>query len=452
MTDFKQFRRATNPNKALNIENAQDKAYYIDFASVRGGKVITKLKNQITVCDTDETTCSLFTGHIGCGKSTELLRLKVELENENFHVVYFESSEDLEVADVDIVDVLLVIARRISENLEENQIKLEATGLRKLVQDIWQGLNAEVKHLEINIPKVGKVGGGATNKEGEFSLSFGIGKITMMAKSDQKLRQQLNQYLAPQKKGLIRTINQELLEPAIAKLKQQGKEGLVVIVDNLDRVENTVKPFGISQQKYLFIDQGEYLKGLDCHLVYTMPLSLMFSNDFGTLYNRFGEDPNVLPMIPVKFKNDTNHKVGMELLQQMVLARAFPNLEPEQRLQKIAEIFDSTETLDRLCRFSGGHVRDLLILLNTLIMEEMQLPLSGRVLETVIRSRRSTMAKAISDREWELLRQVKQRKKVSDDIGYQKLIRSHFVFEYIENDESWFDINPILAQAPELQL
>ncbi|NER05740.1 MAG: AAA family ATPase, partial [Okeania sp. SIO3C4] len=368
MTSLKQFRRATNPNKALNIENAQDRVYYIDFASVRGGKVITKLKNKITFLDADEPTCSLFTGHIGCGKSTELLRLKVELENENFHVVYFESSEDLEVADVDIVDVLLVIARRIIENLEENQIKLEATGLRKLVQDVGEVLNAEVRGLEIGIPKLGKIGGGATNKEGEFSLSFGIGKITMMAKSDQRLRQQLNQYLAPQKTDLIRKINQELLEPAIAKLKQQGKEGLVVIVDNLDRVQNTVKPFGISQQEYLFIDQGEYLKGLNCHLVYTMPRSLMFSNDFGTLCNRFGEDPNVLPMIPIKFKNDTSHEVGMELLQQMVLTRAFPNLEPEQRLQKIVEIFDSTETLERLCRLSGGHVRDLLILLNTLIM------------------------------------------------------------------------------------
>ncbi|NEO52858.1 MAG: ATP-binding protein [Okeania sp. SIO3B5] len=451
MTDLKEFRRATNPNKALNIENAQDKAYYIDFASVRGGKVITKLKNKITVFDTDEPTCSLFTGHIGCGKSTELLRLKVELENKNFHVVYFESSEDLDVGDVDLIDVLLVIARRISENLEENQIKLEATGLKKLIKDVWQGLNAEVKGLEIGIPKLGKIGGGTTNKEGEFSLSFGIGKITMMAKSDQKLRQQLNQYLGPQKIDLIKTINQELLEPAIAKLKQKGKEGLVVIVDNLDRIDNTVKSFGIPQQEYLFIDQGEFLKGLNCHLVYTMPLSLMFSNDFGRLENRFGEAPDVLPMVPVKFKNGKNHKEGMELLQKMVLARVFPNIEPEQRLHKITEIFDSTETLERLCRVSGGHVRDLLSLLSTLIMEEMQLPLSGKVLETVIRTRRNKRTMAISDQEWELLRQVKQRKKVSDDIGYQKLIRSHFVFEYIENDESWFDINPILAEALELQ-
>jgi hypothetical protein len=108
----------------------------------------------------------------------------------------------------------------------------------------------------------------------------------------------------------------------------------------------------------------------------------------------------------------------------MVLARAFPDLDEDKRLDKITEIFDSPQTLDRLCSVSGGHVRDLLRLLNTWIKKGRQLPLSRETLEDVIRSRRNEMTMPISDEEWELLRQVRQRKKVSDDQGYQKLIRS----------------------------
>lgn len=63
---------------------------------MRGENIITTLRDQITFFQPDEPTCNLFTGHIGCGKSTELLRLQVELEKADFHVVYFESSEDLE--------------------------------------------------------------------------------------------------------------------------------------------------------------------------------------------------------------------------------------------------------------------------------------------------------------------------------------------------------------------
>jgi hypothetical protein len=61
------------------------------------------------------------------------------------------------------------------------------------------------------------------------------------------------------------------------------------------------------------------------------------------------------------------------------------------------------------------------------------------------------MTMPISDDEWELLRKVQQRKKVSGDQGYQTLIRSRLVFEYRDGGESWFDINPILAEAKELQ-
>ncbi|MEW6494186.1 MAG: P-loop NTPase fold protein [Cyanobacteriota bacterium] len=451
--DLRKFFQATDPGKALAVDNPEDKKYYIDFSSVRGGEIIKKLKQKITFFSPDAPTCVLFTGHIGCGKSTELLRLRTELEHEGFHVVYFESSEDLEMTDVDISDVLLAIARRVSQSLDKITLE-EPSRLKGLLQGAWKVLNSEVTGFKLKppempgVPKLGDIG--ITSENDKFSLAFGIGEITTRAKSDATLREKLNQYLGPQKTQLLEAINQELLEPAIASLKQQGKKGLVVIVDNLDRLDSRQKPFGRPQQEYLFVDQGEYLTKLNCHLVYTMPLALKFSNDYGNLTQRF-EEPRVLPMVPVQLRDGSECDAGMELLRQMILARAFPNIDEQQRLNHITKIFDSPKTLDRLCRVSGGHVRDLLRLLNTWIMEEMELPLSGATLEAVIRARRNEMTMPISDDEWELLRQVRQRKKVSGDQGYQTLIRSRLVFEYRDSGESWFDINPILAEAKELQ-
>jgi len=445
--DLRKFFRATNPDKALAVDNPEDKKYYIDFSSVRGGAIIKKLKQKITFFSPDAPTCVLFTGHIGCGKSTELMRLRTELEQEGFHVVYFESSEDLEMTDVDISDVLLAIARRVSKSLDKLLLG-EPSRLKELLQGAAKVLNSDVTGMKFKVPGVGDVG--VTSEKEKFSLAFGIGEITTKAKSDATLREKLNQYLGPQKTQLLEAINQELLEPAIASLKQQGKKGLVVIVDNLDRLDSRQKPFGRPQQEYLFVDQGEYLTKLNCHLVYTMPLALKFSTDYGNLTQRF-EEPRVLPMVPVQLRDGSESDAGMELLRQMILARAFPDLDEQQRLNNITEIFDSPKTLDRLCWVSGGHVRDLLRLLNTWIMEEMELPLSGATLEAVIRARRNEMTMPISDDEWELLRQVRQRKKVSGDQGYQTLIRSRLVFEYRDSGESWFDINPILAEAKELQ-
>lgn len=452
--DLRKLFQATNPSRTLVIENPEDQKYYIDFSSVRGGEIIGKLKRKITVFSPDEPTCVLFTGHIGCGKSTELLRLKAELEQEGFHVVYFESSEDLEMTDVDIGDVLLAIARRVSQSLDKITIE-EPRRLKTLLQGAAKVLNSEVTGVKLklpeipNVPKINDIGFSSENEK--LSLYFGIGEITTKAKSDSKLREKLNQYLGPQKTQLLEAINQELLEPAIASLKQQGKKGLVVIVDNLDRLDTRTKSWGRPQQEYLFVDQGEYLTKLNCHLVYTMPLALKFSNDYGNLTQRFVEEPRVLPMVPVQLQDGSEHEQGIALLRQMVLARAFPELDEQERLKAVTEIFDRPETLNRLCSVSGGHVRDLLRLLNGWIMEEMGFPLSRETLETMIRARRNEMIMPISDDEWELLRQVKQRKKVSGDQGYQTLIRSRLVFEYRDKGESWFDINPILAEAKELQ-
>ncbi|MEW6496834.1 MAG: P-loop NTPase fold protein, partial [Cyanobacteriota bacterium] len=357
--DLRKFFQATNPSKTLAVENEEDRKYYIDFSSVQGGKIIEELKDNITFFSPDEPTCELFTGHIGCGKSTELLRLKADLEQEGFHVVYFESSQDLEMGDVDIGDILLAIARRVSKSLEESKINLQPSGFQQFLQGAARVLNAEVKDFKVKVPQVGDFG--VSSKEsGDFSLAFGIGEITAKAKNSPELRSKLRAYLEPQTKGIIDIINQELLESAKEKLKQRGKKGLVVIVDNLDRVESTQKPWGRPQPEYLFVDRGEQLRQLKCHVVYTMPLALMFSHDLGRLTQRFMVDPKVLPMVPVQLRDGSKCDRGMELLRQMVLARAFPDVAPKQRLSLIQEVFDSSETLDRLCRASGGHIRNLL--------------------------------------------------------------------------------------------
>ncbi|NJK52568.1 MAG: ATP-binding protein, partial [Leptolyngbyaceae cyanobacterium SU_3_3] len=97
--DLARFFRACNPSKTLVVGNQEDRQYYIDFSSVRGSNIIQELGRTIVLAD-DEPNCQLFTGHIGCGKSTELRRLQADLEHQGFPVVYFESDKDLDVGDV----------------------------------------------------------------------------------------------------------------------------------------------------------------------------------------------------------------------------------------------------------------------------------------------------------------------------------------------------------------
>ena len=161
-------------------------------------------------------------------------------------------------------------------------------------------------------------------------------------------------------------------------------------------------------------------------------------------------NPNVLPMVPVQLRDSSQCKEGMFLLQQMVLAKAFPEMDAQESLGKITEVFTSPENLEHLCRISGGHVRNLLKLLNNSIRKEDKLPISRRSLDEAIQEERNSRIRAITNDEWDLLRRVRQQKKVTGDDQYETLIRSMFVYEYQDSEGSWLTINPILEDAKEL--
>ena len=432
--DLTKFYQTCNPAKTLVLGNAEDRKYYIDFSQVRGAKIIQELNRTITRLAPEDPTCQLFTGHIGCGKSTELLRLKAELEQQDFHVVYFESSQVLDMANVDITDILLAIAGQVSKSLETVAINLKPGYFQELFTSVNQFLQSPI--------------------DLEVKFSVVIAEITAKTKENSQNRDQLRQYLEPRTTRILESINEDIIKPAQRNLKQQGKQGLVVIVDNLDRIDNTPKPNNQYQPEYLFAERGDKLKTLNCHIVYTIPLVLIYSNALGRLKDRFNVSPKVLPMVAVKQRDESDFTLGINLLQQMIMVRAFPNVNWENcqaNQNLITQVFDSADTLERLCKVSGGHLRNLLSLLYSCLQQD-DPPISSDCLERVIKQECNNLNRGIDDKEWQLLREVSKTKSITGHEEYNMLIRDLFVFEYIDEDGSWFDINPILQESPKFRL
>lgn len=431
--NLQRFYQACNPSKTLVMGDAADRQYYIDFSDVRGCKIVEELQRTIVRISPDDPTCQLFTGHIGCGKSTELQRLKTELELAGFHVVYFESSQDLDMADIDVSDILLSIARQVSTSLEAINIKEKSGYFSNLFREIGDFLQTPIE------------------LSAEAELSLGIAKISAKTKDSPQLRNQLRQYLEPRTNSILQAINEELLDKAVQQLKQRGQKGLVVIVDNLDRVDMRPLASGRSLPEYLFIDRGEQLRRLKCHVVYTIPLALIFSNEYETLKNRLGGGiaPKVLPMVLVRQRDGSDYEPGISLLRQLVLTRAFPEVPWNTRLSLITELFDHPQTLDRLCGISGGHIRNLLGLLYSCLQRQ-DPPFSQSCLEAVIKDYRDDLLLAIDEHVWELLLEVVNQQSVKGESDYQILLRSMFVFEYRDTTGRWFGISPALAETEKI--
>jgi hypothetical protein len=180
---------------------------------------------------------------------------------------------------------------------------------------------------------------------------------------------------------------------------------------------------------------------------------LTFSNDSAELQHRLGGGvaPKVLPMIPVRQRSGEINTEGLGLMRQMVLARAFPDKLPGDRLNLVTQLFDHLDTLDRLCLISGGHVRDLLGLLFDCLREQ-DPPFDRKCVELVIQRQRDYRANAIDLDESELILQVIQDQRVRGNVEYDILLRSLFVFEYRDHQGVWFALNPVLAETEKFQL
>ncbi len=454
--NFLQFYKSTNvmPN-LLTSPASKNAKYYVDLSKFIGDEV-NKIYEKTTKLSSNEPTCTGLTSYIGSGKSTELLRLKRKLEVAGFHVVYLQAHEDLNMLPVFIVDIWLAIACRIVQSFEIIEIKTPEIKtpekLNKFARESLQSLDFDVQgKIKQTISESDRVNPGQAKDIFTWSLEMREVMKTSLKKSS--VRKILHRLWDSQKSQLIEALNQELIEPLINQIKSQGKQGLVVIMDGLDRINNIRLPGGQVQQEYLFIDQGEYLTKLNCHIIYTVPISLLLSNHYEILTQHFGE-LRILPMVPVRSRDGSEHPEGMARLRQLVLIRAFPELNEQQRLEAIPLVFENAEALDRLCQISGGHIRNLRGLLYGWVREhdELCLPLKRQALEQVISSYKKDLIAAIGEQEWELLQQVKFSKRLNkQDPKYQMLLRAMFVFEYREGDEVWFDINPALNEAEELQ-
>ncbi len=368
--DLKRFFRACSPACPLDISKPEDRKYYIDFSPVRSGSLIRELKRTITL--SDKPGFQLFTGHAGCGKSTELLRLKKELEDSGYHVVYVASGQAPDMNS--ITDLLCTAARKVSESLSEKGIVLTA---------------------QLSDP-------GAEAGKPEA----GTGKLS-------------------------ERISKEIFATADQNLKEKGKAGLVVIADApelcLKNGQSAVEAF----------------KNLACHSIFTVPLSLIYSSEPENLNQVFGLRPKVLAMVPVQSRNGEPCEKEMDLLKQMIMARAFPDADETERMKQVQAVFEKPELPETLCRMSGGSFSNLMRLLFNCLQKN-DPPFSQEIVEEVLREERDELMRKMEPHEKDLLRKVMENQAAAGERERESLLRSHFIFEYQDKDGVWFSVNPLL--------
>jgi len=408
---------------------------YVNCRAVRGDEDIIDDVGR-RMLRSRRMSCQLYTGHRGAGKSTELLRLKQYLEQQKFYVVYFAADEqDVDAEDTQYTDVLLACTRHLLEELKQNA---NPSPLLNWLQTRWQ----ELKDLALT-----EVAFDGLNVESQISQ---FAKLTANLRAVPSLRHKIRERINPQTVTLIKALNEFIAEAK--KQLPNGCKQLAVIADNLDRIVPVIQDSGQTNHEEIFLDRSEQLKALDCHLIYTVPISLVYSRRAADLREIYG-DSHILPMVMVQTDKGEIYQPGMSKIQE-VISKRVQQFAPTRSLE--GEIFDSPETLEGLSLMSGGHVRNLLLLTQDAIGRTTELPISQTAVRRAITQARDTYRRTVESQQWSLLAKVSHSKRIENDDQYRSLLFNRCLLEYRYLDEEeeiqkWYDVHPLIKGIREFK-
>ncbi len=316
---------------------------WVDTAAARGPYSIERFYRlfgvqQGELHEAPKQAYHLFYGHRGCGKSTELRRIRHDLHKpELFYVLLIDVASELDVNNLRYQDVLLHLASKLIAQLSSDGVAIEDVHLQRLLEWFFDRIEsrAETRSFALELKA------GSDVKLGLPLLGRLFGGISTALKNNSSHKDELRRTTQNYFSDFSAAFNL-LIEAAKEGLRtaRLGNE-ILFIVDGTDRLrEDDARSFFVSD-----VHQLQQVRGL---FVYCAPIHLSYEGP--AVHDNF-DSTFRLPMVKTENVDGSRNDPGFKAMRHVLERRASPSL------------FDSTDTADYLIEHSGGHPRDLLRLL-----------------------------------------------------------------------------------------
>lgn len=451
---------------ACNPDNPATEKFYYDCSAARGKNVfVEQIKDHIVLAnasmhefsDAGDYKCFLFTGHSGCGKSSELRRLVRELqgysEDSRFYPIFIDANEYLDKFDVKITDILLAIATETADILQKDEnLKIKGNYFKRFIEKLGEEVFTEweVEKIGVNLP-----------------FGFSSVDIKRLAKDD-SARKKVREALKEDTYLLSREINKLLSDArkAVKNLSAHGKslnyQDVVIILDNLEKIEKfDDATMGLESARKLFLNFSTQLTGIESHIIYTVPIDLMRSND-ASLLSKLYDKSFVLPMVKV-FQRDgeTPFPIGVEAMTEILKLRL-------GGIERAAAFTD--EALDLLIKYSGGHIRTFLLFAREACTDADALPITDENVNYAINSEYQNISpNFFPTYTWDVLAKLDLSSNQNIDVDPKQcveVLEKLLLFEYINGDDEtvgnqrpndrnrqtpWYAVNPIYRELDQFK-
>lgn len=401
--------------------------YYVDLSPVRKTEAIEGVNTVLDFQEPGEFRTILFTGHRGCGKSTELQRIRRQWEKD-YRVIYLEANEETDTNDAEYTDFYLIIIKQIEFALRQLGLRFDAK-LQTRVEDWFKEITRED---ESTVESSVSVNAEATlGAEAPFLAKLMV-KLLAQIKGADKQKTLIRQTLQRDISRLKADVNALLLD-AHRKVQSLYPKGFLVIFDNLDRVPPRVGD-------HLFFDYAAQLQDLNCTLIYTVPISVLCSAK--NIINTFGE-PHIVSMVNVyqldRDRCDLGYAdAGLKQVATIIERRIDTDL-----------LFESYEQVLDLAKASGGHVRQLMQMVRNACQTastRRHAKIQAEDVDYAVKQQQFNFERFVPDHHYPLLAQVCLTKNITKDEAGQLMLFNTSVLEYNGLDR-WNYPNPVILQS-----
>ncbi|MBF0487773.1 MAG: hypothetical protein HQK98_06390 [Nitrospirae bacterium] len=323
---------------------------YVDTEKGRGGVFYNQLYKKMGFdistfpnVSLPERGHTLFCGHVGCGKSTVLRRLKIELNKRGlFYVVFIDVLEVLDINNLQYPDLLMALANNLLQQLKDDEIEVDSGSMKKLQSWFKEKIitNEKVKSFAMEMKTVLNAVAGIS------SLTKIFGKIVNSFKIGTTDKEELRQVIVNHFSEFA-----DAFHELIAAVESEvGKKNLglkiLFIVDGTDKMSK-------DDSRRFFIEDSNQLKSVKANFLYGAPIHLFYSD----VQVRQSFDHFMLPMIKIADRDEAKNRDGYEIMRKIVLLRA------DISLFDNPGTFEIPGTIDKIIEYSGGSPRELIRIL-----------------------------------------------------------------------------------------
>jgi hypothetical protein len=417
---------------------------YVDLSAGQATRDLVLLRQYVEGQSADDRRYALaaFSGHRGCGKTTQLLRLQRDLAPRFTSIHVYADETLLQDPDLDYPDLMLWLVDQLAREFDRLGHRLD----ERLLTDVaeWFAARTEEDVTALRAESTVEAEAETGTNVGLYIISLKLlARIKSMMQGSVERRQTIRRELQRYSADLLSRVNQ-LLDAAARALERNGKSpDLLVVQDNLDRL-------GVEPAERLFIENGDLLGRLNAHAIFTAPVAMVLSAAANT--GQVFEHGYTLPMVKVQQRNGRPYSKGIDALVALIAARA-----------DLGKIFVDVKVPQYLARMSGGSVRDLIRLLFEAQSfaradgkDQIDQSSAKDAVQRVRLSLERTLwpyralagihqSKSLPEPETADQQQLEQARAF-----YADLLIKGVVLEY-DGGECWYDVHPLMREIPALK-